>query len=314
MHDDEKLAGHRTVTPHSVATFGCLTGDYARIHFDHHLGEAVGGGFAHGLLSASWALGAMTLHFPERVGCGDAGAFVSSFETRFHQVVHFGDTLAVRCDNAAEEAGVPAGARRTAFQVCNQEGLVATSGLVTTAHQLPDRNGRRVLPWPREAGERPAAMGPLGAEDLLEHAPRGSSPVRTVTEADVVNFMNFTGELNPLFLDAESARRGLFGARIAPPMLCFCLGFSAWLRVFLRLPLGGRESSAGHLGDRWEFVAPVFIGDTLEVRYQQVSVRRTRSQPTRGIATFGLQLTNQREEVVLQGEVDMMLEMRSARE
>jgi acyl dehydratase len=93
-------------------------------------------------------------------------------------------------------------------------------------------------------------------------------------------------------------------------MLCFCLGFSRWLRELLRLPMGGSESSAGHLGDRWQVVAPVHIGDTLEVRYQPLSLRRTRSQPSRGVATFGLQLLNQREEVVQQGEVDMMLDMR----
>ena len=84
-------------------------------------------------------------------------------------------------------------------------------------------------------------------------------------------------------------------------MLCFCLGFSAWLREFLRLPLGRGESSAGHLGDRWQFAAPVRLGDTLEVRHQPVALRRTRSQPTRGVVTFGLQLVNQHEEVMQRG-------------
>jgi acyl dehydratase len=135
--------------------------------------------------------------------------------------------------------------------------------------------------------------------------------VRTLTETDVVNYVNFSGELNPLYKDARFAEQALFGERIAPPMLCFCLGFSAWLRELLRLPLVGGESSAGHLGDRWQFVAPVRLGDTLEVRYRPLALRRTRSQPTRGVATFGLQLVNQHEEVVQQGEVDMMLAMRA---
>ena len=78
----------------AVATFGALTGDYSRIHFDHELGRASphGRGFAHGLLSASWALGGMTLEAPERLGCGEADAYLASFAVRFHDVVRFGDT------------------------------------------------------------------------------------------------------------------------------------------------------------------------------------------------------------------------------
>jgi acyl dehydratase len=127
-----------------------------------------------------------------------------------------------------------------------------------------------------------------------------------------VSYVNFSGELNPLYLSASFAEQALFGERIAPPMLCFCLGFSVWLRELMGLPLGGGESSAGHLGDRWQFLAPVRLGDTLEVRYRPLALRRTRSQPERGVATFGLQLVNQHEEVVQQGEVDMMLAMRDA--
>lgn len=39
MHESP-LVGHRTVTKDAVATFGVLTGDYARLHFDHYFGAA----------------------------------------------------------------------------------------------------------------------------------------------------------------------------------------------------------------------------------------------------------------------------------
>jgi acyl dehydratase len=322
MGSDRALIGHRTVTEDAVATFGSLTGDYARIHFDHALGEAspYGRGFAHGLLSASWALGAMTLYAPERLGCGEAGAYVSGFEVKFRDVVRFGDTLALQCQDA-DSADTPSGwePRSSEFIFLNQDGGAVTTGTVTahvrdsaaSAEALPSAVSAQPL-WP---GGRPEPDGAsrFTAEDLLDHGPRGASPVRTITEADAVGFANFTGELNPLYLDAVFAESALFGRRIAPPMLCFCLGFSSWLRELLRLPGDGSEQSAGHLGDRWQFVAPVFVGDTLEVRHKPLSVRRTRSQPSRGVMTYGLQLVNQRGEVVQQGEVDMMLEMREAR-
>jgi acyl dehydratase len=318
MPDEGTRFGHRTVTQAEVATFGCLTGDYSRIHFDHELGRASpqGRGFAHGLLSASWALGALTLHVPERVGCGEPGAYVSRFETRFDDGVGFGETLAFESQDAAAEVETAGWEpRRSEFRVHDSGGRTPTRGAVVV--NVPTSGNVRALPRldvPAlgESADRdtPPLQGAMAAEDILEHGPRGTSRVRTLTETDVVNFASFTGELNPLYLDRVFAQRTLFGERIVPPMLCFCLGFGVWLRELLRLPLAGSESSAGHLGDRWQLVAPVRIGDTLEVRYQPLSLRRTRSQPTQGILTFGLQLVNQYRAVVLQGEVDMMLEMR----
>ncbi len=315
MDHNANLFGHRTATPGAVAHFGQLTGDFSRIHFDHALGEASthGRGFAHGLLSASWALGTMTLHTGELLGCGDPGACISSFETRFHAPVLFGDTLALECHEIESSAKDPGWtSRRSAFAFMNQSGEKTTSGSVVVHSREP---GALLSPWPESpepgwAGGKyspPGSGSVMGAEEMIEHGPRGSSPIRTVTEADIVNFVNFTGELNPLYLNTVFAEGALFGERIAPPMLCFSLGFSAWLRELMRLPLGGDPANAGHLGDRWRFVAPVRIGDTLEVRYRPIAFRPTRSRPTLAVATFGLQLLNQREEVVQQGEVDMML-------
>ena len=134
--------------------------------------------------------------------------------------------------------------------------------------------------------------------------------MRTLTESDVVAWVDFTGELNPLYVNAPFAGKALFGERTVPPMLCFCLGFAAWLRELLRVPMAEGGTSAGHLGDRWRFVAPVRIGDTLDVRHEPLSLRRTRSRPDQGVATFGLQLVNQRGELLQRGEVDIMLPMR----
>ena len=321
MPEATALLGQRTLTKEAVATFAALTGDYSRIHLDHLLGQSSpsGQGFAHGLLGASWALGAMTLYAPERVGCGEPTTYLSAYQVRFEHVVRFGDTLAFRFSDVPDEEEVPSGGRTTsAFEVLNQDAMVATRGSVTRSGPLPDAvfdvasvAGKVPAVWPGGRWEAPDGASLTTAEDLLGHGPRGGLPVRTLTEADVVNFTGFTGELNPLYLDAVFAERALFGRRTVPPMLCFSLGFGVWLREFLRLRGGaGKSTSAGHLGDRWEFVSPVYVGDTLEVRHRPVSVRRTRTDPSRGVMTFGLQLVNQSEQVVQQAEVDMMLDMR----
>lgn len=320
MSDEPGWIGHRTVTADAVATFGQITGDYSRIHFDHELGQASphGRGFAHGLLGAGWALGMLTLHAPERLGCGDPRAYLAGFRVRFHDVVGFGDTVALRWDDVRPDEHVAGWEQRTSeFTLSDAESRTVASGAVevrlSDSDALP-RTTASEAPWPAEAWVPPEGPTVWAAEDVFENGPRGAAPVRTVTEADVVNYCTFTGEINPLYVNASFAERARFGERIAPPMLCFSLGFSVWLRELLRLPLGGDESSAGHLGDRWQFVAPVRLGDTLEVRHRPLALRKTLSQPTRGVATFGLQLVNQREEIVQQGEVDMMLSMRESGE
>ena len=42
---------------------------------------------------------------------------------------------------------------------------------------------------------------------------------RTITEADVVAFAGFSGDFNPIHVDAESAKNSPFGQRIAHGML-----------------------------------------------------------------------------------------------
>ena len=156
-----------------------------------------------------------------------------------------------------------------------------------------------------------AAPSPLYAEDLVEGGPRGESLGRTVTEADVVGFANFTGELNPLYLNGEVARSGLFGARIAPPMWAFCIGFGDFLRELLSVQMAS-SGFAGHLGDSWRFFAPIHIGDTIRTRHQPLSCVRSKSRPEMAIVHFGLQLLNQRGEVVQDGRVAMMIPLRGS--
>lgn len=310
MSTDADLFGHRTVTPDATATFAAITADYSRIHVDHHLGAATpaGRGFAHGLLGASWALGALSRFHPERVGCGSPGDLVSGFSVRFEDIVHFGDTLAVRTADAPPGDDAPAGSRTSSFQVENHDGATPARGHVVVSH-LDALPSPRPAPWPGGEWVPPSDPTPMEGGDLLERGPRGSARVRTVTEADVVGYANFTGDLNPLHLDARYATDSVVGHRTAPPMLCFCLGFSSWLAELMRWPMAGGQAEAGHLGDRWTVFAPVALGDTLEVRHRPEALRRTRSQPTRGVATFGLQLVNQRDEVVQHAEVDIMVPM-----
>lgn len=314
MSETSEACGHRTVTDASILRFGELTGDYARMHFDLDFGPAqgMGGTIAHGLLSGAWSLGALAQHAPARLALGEGDAYVAGVSVRFAKRIYIGDLFSLRWRDASEPAteGLETADRLdTAFEIVNQRGEVSTTGSVSVVRGDP---GAVAAPAPLEIApwSTDDVPSPLHAEDMVEHGPRGESLGRTVTEADVVGWTGFTGESNPAYTNEPFARAGRFGARIAPPMWTFCLGFGDYLRDLLSVSMPS-TGFAGHLGDRWRFVAPVFIGDTIRTRHRPISFKTSASRPGMGIVEFAIQLVNQREEIVQDGRVVMMIGTRS---
>jgi len=308
---DDATVGHRTVSHASITAFGALTGDYSRIHFDAGHGREVGygGPIAHGLLTACWAVGALNLYASERVAIGDPNAFQSGFSVRLSKVVHAEDTFALRVLDPGESPQPPdenESSATTHFETLNQRDERTTSGHLTISHGLPNALGAAPESWSLDRWRAPETSDVLYADDLVEVGPRGECLGRTLTEADIVNFTGLVGELNPLYLDQEFARKSIFGARVAPPMLTFCLAFSDFLRDFLTARMASR-GFAGHLGDHWRWLAPIHPGDTLRTRHKPIGSQRSRSQPDMGIVRFGIQIVNQRDEIVQDGETIMMI-------
>lgn len=311
--------GHRTVTDASVMTFGCLTGDYAQMHFDLDFGPSAGMGstIAHGLLSASWSMGALTLYAPERLAIGRLDAWVAGYRIRFARMVHLGDRFSLRwaeSDAAAVDGLETLETLDSEFEILNQRGEITCTGAVSVggggpsgaAAMMPEAPAPLVVePWSADSIE-----APLYAEELVERGPRGESLGRTVSEADIVGYTGFTGELNPSYLNETFASKGRFGGRIAPPMWTFCLGFGDYLRDLLSIPMPS-SGFAGHLGDQWRFIAPIHVGDTVRTRHKPLAFKPSKSHPDKGIVEFGLQLLNQRDEVVQDGRVAMMMNARS---
>ncbi len=310
-HSDE--IGHRTVTSADLVLFGGLTGDYARMHFDHGLAASEPGSpapIAPGLLSACWALGALAGAAPERLGAADPDAWVAGYSIRFERSVRIGDRFSLRyrpASGAAVEGLAEERERDTAFEILNQRGERTCRGLVSVRAMAgatrPDVMPRPLVP--KHSSE------PLYAEDLIERGPRGESIGRTVTEADVVGFTNLTAERLPVYLNRVFAGRGRFGDRIAPPSWTFCLAFGDFLRDLLgaRLPATGL---AGHLGDSFRCFEPVRIGDTIRTRHRPTRCTPSRGRPEMSVVHFAIQVLNQHDVLVQDGEVAMWIPARPA--
>jgi acyl dehydratase len=129
---------------------------------------------------------------------------------------------------------------------------------------------------------------------------------RTVSEADVMLFAGLTGDNNQMHTNEAYAAGTHFGGRVAQGLLGLSIshGLMARLGQF-------EESALAIVGvDKWRFVLPVFLGDSILVRQRVLSKRLTKDG-NRGLVTFGVQVVNQRGEVVQEGEQILLYKRRT---
>lgn len=147
-------------------------------------------------------------------------------------------------------------------------------------------------------------MAPLYFEDV-EVGFRFETSSRTVTEADLVAFAGVSGDFNPLHTDAAFAAGTIYGERIAHGALVisFATGLRQRVGLFDGTLLGLLEIRG------WRFKAPVRIGDTIRVR-NEVTELRPASKSDRGVMVQRVEVVNQGDEVVNDGEFVMLLKRR----
>ena len=118
---------------------------------------------------------------------------------------------------------------------------------------------------------------------------------RLVSDAEVRAFAELTGDHNPIHLDEEYARGTRFGRRIAHGMLTASLISSV---IANRLPGEG----AVYLGQTLQFVAPVYLDDTVTARVTVLKIREDKP-----IATLETVCVNQRGETLIKGEATVLI-------
>ena len=121
---------------------------------------------------------------------------------------------------------------------------------------------------------------------------------KTVTESDIVLFAGITGDFNAVHIDAEAAKKSVFGERIAHGMLS---------AGFISAVLGMRLPGAGsiYLSQTLRFTKPVRIGDTVTARVEVLEVLT----PKRRVR-LATSCRNQSGELVFDGEALVMLDHR----
>ncbi|MDX9865077.1 MAG: MaoC family dehydratase [Anaerolineaceae bacterium] len=118
---------------------------------------------------------------------------------------------------------------------------------------------------------------------------------KTITEADVVLYAGVVGDFSPLHVNEEYASKTRMGTRTASPMLAGGL-VSAVLGNQLPGP------AFVFLRQQFEFLAPIFIGDTVTASVEVVSV-----ETEKRIVCLRTDCYNQANKQLLTGEAVLMV-------
>ncbi len=142
--------------------------------------------------------------------------------------------------------------------------------------------------------------------DEIELGEEHVTPGVTVTESHVVQFAGLSMDFFELHTNEEFARRTAFGKRVAHGLLGLALADGLKNRSDFQV------RAIASLSWNWEFTGPIFLDDTIHVRLRVVEKRASRTKPDRGVVVLGLEVINQRGEVVQKGENRLMVERRVA--
>lgn len=129
---------------------------------------------------------------------------------------------------------------------------------------------------------------------------------RSVTEADITNFVCVTGMLEVLFTNLDYLEKELLiKGRLAPGALVYAFAEGLLMQSVMQ------HTGLAFLSAEITVQKPVFAGDTIHVRCTVTEARPT-SKPGRGIVKATNEAVNQRNETVLVYVATRMVKARDA--
>jgi acyl dehydratase len=118
---------------------------------------------------------------------------------------------------------------------------------------------------------------------------------RTVTEADIVNFVNCTGMVEVLFTNTEFLRLDSdIKGRLAPAALVYAFAEGLLVQATMQ------HTGYAFLNMQLDVKSPVVAGDTIHVECTVIEARRSQSKPGRGLVRTSNRVVKQDATVVLE--------------
>jgi 3-hydroxybutyryl-CoA dehydratase len=120
---------------------------------------------------------------------------------------------------------------------------------------------------------------------------------KTVGETDIYLFAGITGDLSSNHVNEQVMSRSSYGRRIAHGALMIGFMSTASTRMIEQAGVSETETAVSLGYDRIRFLGPVFIGDTVTVRYEIKEI-----DPERRRSRSAVTVSNQNGDVVAVGE------------
>ena len=131
-------------------------------------------------------------------------------------------------------------------------------------------------------------------EEFVSHS-------RRVTEEDIINFARLTGDFHPTHFEDEFAKRSFFGEKVSHGLLNLSIAMGMMNEWEYRA-----KSVMAFINLKCHFLKPVKINDLIHVKTSILSKKEWKKSD-KGIIVFGLEIINQREEVVAKAEIEELV-------
>ena len=129
---------------------------------------------------------------------------------------------------------------------------------------------------------------------------------RTITETDIINFVNTTGMLEVLFTNYEFLKQESdIKGRVSPGALVFCIAEGLLTQATMQ------HTGYAFLNMQYDIKGPVLAGDTIHVECEVIESRRSNSRPNRGLVRTRNRIYKQDGTLVLEYTPLRMVKARS---
>ena len=133
-----------------------------------------------------------------------------------------------------------------------------------------------------------------------------TTPRRTVTSTDIVNFACLTGDFNEVHTNFEYCKTTAFGEPIAHGPLVYAMAAG------LQYASGVNDGTLIALLqiDGWRMIGPVMHGDTIHM-VTKILDKKESSKPDRGVVTLQRTIRNQKCETVQEMQAKLLYRRRT---
>jgi acyl dehydratase len=131
-----------------------------------------------------------------------------------------------------------------------------------------------------------------------------TSDFRTISAADVDRFAELTGDINPIHIDEDFARKSIYGQRIVHGLLTLSVvsGLAVEMGIAERTTIAFRSLE-------WRFKKSVAIGDSIQAEFKVID-RRKLPRREEGLVIFQVRVNNQHGGLVQTGRWSLVIKAR----